>query len=839
MKYIVELLSRPCNWLSRSLSSSAGSSRFLSNGHASHTISPHLRQAVTSYSGYEASVSASVGSGEASRVGRAAEATLLDVGLELSYDANYNSTNFQIDLCSRINSTVTYLSLNRYGLPNDALEIPQCIRTNAPGLHSFLVAGRFNFSNGFAALPSSLLILSISGSVNISSSPTPGVVDGFTDDGALDWNEFFTLFPALAGLSLSDFEVDGTLPTSLPSSLTSFEVVSIGLSGTIPSTIFSNYTSGFRFDVSFNSVSGTIPASLFDDVATGGGANIFIDFASNALEGPLPVFSDYYSYITLNILSLRLEDNKINGTIPSKWIPQFESLDSVEINLRSNRLGGTIPQDIFNRLSDVRDLRFDVGYNHLEGSVPASILGWSSLDDSGNTLSWIFMAPSNSLNGTIPTHWFCCSATQRNVSAVSFTLDLSSNNISGELPAATDFFREPYTNSLFMPELINIDLSYNHLSGTIHPSWDSYFGPNGIKSFNLAHNHIVGPIPAICSTRSLSMLNLNDNELNGTLPAGWSNCGLDVIFLGNNPRLSGTIPPFFLNRTGFALFQAFNTSLVGDLPSTTLTTHLDLSFVSGMNFCSSSSIASINAWNTNPSQCDLQCTQARECSSFYSSKCNITCTTNEPVAEPIALPSPPPASCPPNTRPSPEFTCVDGIWYAPTVVSTPTLTVPSGAGTIIVQNITSSTIVFNGLGSSVNVSGCASNLTSIIVELTESEAKQLGKSSKELKKLLALIGGTNDTGCIANLSNVVVTSKVKSGGCSKVTASRSVVDGGSTLGAFFIVDSSGCNRWWIILVSVLCAMVIVGTAAAVVAYVLWKRHLEKQAANTLFKLKNG
>ena len=670
----------------------------------------------------------------------------LSVALVLSYPSTTMQSLFQDDLCAQLNSSVTSLQLTITGWspPSPKLAIPDCLGSSS--VITLTVDGGIRFTRGFADMPSTVNYFYLSGNVEVVGAYPPLFDDGFDDlAGDLDWDEVFFRLPVAHGFNFIAVTLQGAkLPPILPSRIASFNLQTVELTGTIPPTLFQNYTGVSNgppgMNWKYNELSGSIPTGLFDSFTSATTVtSIYLDWDGNQLSGTLPTglfdpFSDSKAYQ----LALNLMGSKISGQLPSNFFPRgfITPTGRLNLNLRGNALIGSIPEQLISSMSptgtlSLSNIYIDLSSNRLNGSIPESLL---SIDASG-------------VNGVN--------------TADAFTLLLNNNTLSGSVPP-----------SLFLSRL----------------------RPSCVAIISLQQNELSGSPPLICYTNTYSKLDMSSNKLNGTIPSSWNTCSIASINLASNPHLSGTLPPSLLS------YSPCSTTVCPPMvPIAPVATPI-------------APVADAPESDPLPAPTD-------------------TPTLIEP---PTSSETPSTASCPPNTRPSPEFICVDGIWYAPTVVSTPTLTVPSGAGTIIVQNITSSTIVFNGLGSSVNVSGCASNLTSIIVELTESEAKQLGKSSKELKKLLALVGGTNDTGCIANLSNVVVTSKVKNGGCSKVTASRSVV-GGSTLGAFFIVDSSGCNRWWVILVSVVCVVVVIGVIAIIVAYVIWKNH-RKTAEETQTRL---
>lgn len=88
-----------------------------------------------------------------------------------------------------------------------------------------------------------------------------------------------------------------------------------------------------------------------------------------------------------------------------------------------------------------------------------------------------------------------------------YTLDLSSNNLSGSISSSM---------GSFMPNLLMLDFSKNNLGGVIPIS---IF--NVAASIDLSGNKLVGSIPSLgnrSSTIGIASLDLSDNLLTGNLP---------------------------------------------------------------------------------------------------------------------------------------------------------------------------------------------------------------------------------------------------------------------------------------------------------------------------------
>jgi hypothetical protein len=110
-----------------------------------------------------------------------------------------------------------------------------------------------------------------------------------------------------------------------------------------------------------------------------------------------------------------------------------------------------------------------------------------------------------------------------------YSIDLSSNNLSGEIP----------DNITRLLRLVNLNLSMNHLTGRIPEKIGNL---HMLESLDLSRNEIAGPIPeSLSSLTFLNHLNLSFNNLSGEIPHGNQLQTLDdpSIYEGN-PLLCGS-----------------------------------------------------------------------------------------------------------------------------------------------------------------------------------------------------------------------------------------------------------------------------------------------------------
>jgi Leucine-rich repeat (LRR) protein len=88
------------------------------------------------------------------------------------------------------------------------------------------------------------------------------------------------------------------------------------------------------------------------------------------------------------------------------------------------------------------------------------------------------------------------------------SIDLSSNNLSGEIP----------DNITSLTRLLNMNLSMNHLTGRIPEKIGNL---HMLESLDLSWNELSGPIPeSLSSLNFLSHLNLSFNNLSGKFQLG-------------------------------------------------------------------------------------------------------------------------------------------------------------------------------------------------------------------------------------------------------------------------------------------------------------------------------
>ncbi|KAA8524101.1 hypothetical protein F0562_010468 [Nyssa sinensis] len=218
----------------------------------------------------------------------------------------------------------------------------------------------------------------------------------------------------------------------------------------------------------------------------------------------------------------------VTGPIP----PQLGNLKKLRvISLTNNLLAGPIPTSL-STLPEIHTL--DLSHNQLTGSVPPGLSGLPMLK--------VLILASNRLSGELP----------RNVPTQLLHLDLKNNRLSGwlpKLPLSLRYFSAsgnqmwgPLNGLESLTELVYLDLSMNHFSGTIPTS---LFRPS-LSSMLLQRNNLSGGIPqphlVVGSTSSYgqgSIVDLSHNFLSGELSNALA--GVEALYLNNN-RLMGKVP---------------------------------------------------------------------------------------------------------------------------------------------------------------------------------------------------------------------------------------------------------------------------------------------------------
>lgn len=363
---------------------------------------------------------------------------------------------------------------------------------------------------------------------------------------------------SLTELRIRGSNFSGSVPSSIGNltELTYLDLANNSFSGHIPSSL-QNLTRLQFFQLSYNGFRGrTLPW-------IGKLRNLtLLDLVRTNLEGEIP--SSYANLTQLSTLSLAY--NQLTGSVPI-WLANMTQL--TDLYLSRNNLTGTVDLDPFvnheklyvlrlsfnkltlfsksnsNNATALREMRFldlafcnlkrfpeflnsknklewlDLSYNNIIGTMPKIESQWSKIEA-------IYLR-FNMLRGSLP------------VPPPTTTVYMASNNqFSGEISPSICNLR-----SLFA-----IDLSFNNLSGELPPCMANF--SDSLSILKLRNNNFQGSVPNSCSTegsRSVSLIDLSSNRLEGPIPTSLSNCKmLEYFHVGDNlirdtfPFWLGTLP---------------------------------------------------------------------------------------------------------------------------------------------------------------------------------------------------------------------------------------------------------------------------------------------------------
>ncbi|XP_014499804.1 LRR receptor-like serine/threonine-protein kinase GSO1 [Vigna radiata var. radiata] len=364
---------------------------------------------------------------------------------------------------------------------------------------------------------------------------------------------FGEVINSLEHLDLSFNKLQGDIPSSLGNiyTLQQLRLSDNNLSGELSSFIQNSSFCNFQsLDLSFNRITGMLPnLSLFTSLRN-------LKLSNNQLTGGIPkaiglLYELEYLSLELNYLKgdinelhltnlsklvfLDLTDNSLSLKFANTWIPPFQ-LDS--LGLASCKLGPSfpswlrtqtqltfldlsdvgiddfIPEWFWNKLQFISDM--NISYNSLKGRIPNLPIKLNN-----DYLPIAFILNSNQLEGEIP-------AFLSQVDA----LDLSNNNISD----LSSFV----CGQIGTTNIRTLDLSNNQINGELPDCWEHR---NSLEFLDLSNNKLSGEIPqSMGSLVNLEALVLRNNNLTGELPFTLKSCASLIIFDMSRNLLSGRIP---------------------------------------------------------------------------------------------------------------------------------------------------------------------------------------------------------------------------------------------------------------------------------------------------------
>ncbi|ONK57065.1 uncharacterized protein A4U43_C10F16250 [Asparagus officinalis] len=344
----------------------------------------------------------------------------------------------------------------------------------------------------------------------------------------------------LRDVILSQNLLSGEIPSAI-CNLSSMQLIDLSnnyISGKIP--VCQSYNASLQslyvINLANNHLSGSIPPWMAGPVPHSALESnlIVLRLNNNSFHGEIPSFLRYCNSMTI----LDLGENKLTGNIPS-WIGEGLSSSLRFLRMRSNMLTGKIPL----QLSYLTSLQvLDLAQNKLSGAIPHSFKNFTAMTEANRTVEDII----NYIDGASHLVEIASSKFEEVVEvevkgreleytktlSLVMVLDLSCNNLSGELP-------------LELMDLIglqSLNLSKNQLQGNIP---DKFGGMAQLEALDLSMNRLSGKIPgSIALLTSLSYLNLSNNDLSGRIPSGNQIQTLTdpSIYAGNSDLCGSPLP---------------------------------------------------------------------------------------------------------------------------------------------------------------------------------------------------------------------------------------------------------------------------------------------------------
>ncbi|CAL9016293.1 unnamed protein product [Prunus brigantina] len=465
-----------------------------------------------------------------------------------SFEMNSKSLNWLSHLSSLKYLNLNGVNLNSPGVPNWLhhvnmlpslleLHLSNCFIDSLP-----LSLQKINFT--------SLSVLDLS--YNTFNTPSfPSWFFNLTSLRKLDLsrNPFYaSLFDELS--SLKSFQLPDSL--GMLTSLQHLNLESLLLWGSIPESI-GNLSSLKTLDLSSNNMNGSIPESLGKLSEL-----VKLDLSENSWEGNLTE-AHFVNLARLKAISI---SNEINAkqmslvlNVANEWVPPFKlhtlnigdcrvghgfwvllqsQTELVYVSLRNTFISGSISEEWLSKISSqVKYL--DLSYNNFIGRLPLQ-LKFPKL--------YRINLGHNQLEGPLPI-W---------PTNASF-LDLQSNLFFGSIPSNFD---------QLMPELTHLDVSENHLNGTIPLS---ICNMKGMELISLRNNQLFGEFPQRWSLWSrIFIIDVSHNNLSGNISSSMGFPSSLGILKVNNNNFSREIPFSLQNCTSLTILNLGHNKFTGNIP---------------------------------------------------------------------------------------------------------------------------------------------------------------------------------------------------------------------------------------------------------------------------------
>ncbi|WMV36801.1 hypothetical protein MTR67_030186 [Solanum verrucosum] len=365
----------------------------------------------------------------------------------------------------------------------------------------------------------------------------------------LSYNQISGKIQDLSANNISPIIIDfgynnfsGPLPT-FPQLVSALRIDNNQISGSLNSIC--KIRSAVTLDLSDNLLSGEIP-----DCWTLMSVPMVLNLANNHISGSIP----YSLCSSTSLSSLYVRNNNLSGQFPASLktcqglkvldlgrntfsgkIPEWIGTELAYLgilSLRFNGFSGSIPPSIC-QLQSIQIL--DLSGNRLSGRIPKCFSNFTTMQllQDGSSVSYDFNPYTPRVgtlyHGNALVQWKNKESEYRNILWLLKTIDLSSNDLVGDIPK--DFSR--------MNALLSLNLSRNNLTGNIVEGIGLM---KMLESLDLSRNHLSGKIPVgLANLTFLSVLDLSNNNLSGRIPSSTQLQGFDSSTYGGNVQLCG--PP--------------------------------------------------------------------------------------------------------------------------------------------------------------------------------------------------------------------------------------------------------------------------------------------------------
>lgn len=320
------------------------------------------------------------------------------------------------------------------------------------------------------------------------------------------WSEIFEPMRNLLFIQITQCNLRGLLPTTLPTSLSGLDFSNNALSGSIPPTFKLSTESNPYINLDNNQLTGALPFNLVN----GFFASSYLSIENNKISALPATFNASAKELRINA-----RNNSISGTIPvTLFAGTHANSTQIDIDLSFNQLSGSIPPTLlagaFSNLTKVYSVKLNISMNNLNGSFPNF---WPSIQEDSLISRLSFDFSHNKIEGSlIDAPLLPPNTSEAYPTVFMVNYQLHHNKLSGSLPANL---------CVPTPRLwdFTVDLSYNDITGSIP---QNITGKLSKFSLSLAHNKLTGTIPAnlisLDGTEKVS-IDLSDNKLSGTVPS--------------------------------------------------------------------------------------------------------------------------------------------------------------------------------------------------------------------------------------------------------------------------------------------------------------------------------